>query len=288
MGGILEMQNKIKEIKKKEIILEEAKETLGKTLETKNEIDNIKIEKDHLRTKLENRVENELQANERKISLINQQRNLVLQTKQKMEKLLSIREQEKSLQKEKEEYNEKLKIQMKKKEEAEIALRKKQEEEKEKRKLSKNKNKKKKKDEDDDDDDEDEDLVMLEKDENKVKQDKKEKEEKEHKEVNNSLLDKMSQIEKLEEKSINHQQLIREHQAMIKKLVNTMLLLKQLKETRSHIKNIKGRNKILEKITQIKGSIEEMKDIINNTKKMLDQKKLKIMFKMVTRLFMRI
>merc|ERR1712032_1712385 len=234
MGGILEMQNKIKEIKKKEIILEEAKETLGKTLETKNEIDNIKIEKDHLRTKLENRVENELQANERKISLINQQRNLVLQTKQKMEKLLSIREQEKSLQKEKEEYNEKLKIQMKKKEEAEIALRKKQEEEKEKRKLSKNKNKKKKKDEDeeededDDDDDEDEDLVMLEKDENKVKQDKKEKEEKEHKEVNNSLLDKMSQIEKLEEKSINHQQLIREHQAMIKKLVNTMLLLKQL------------------------------------------------------------
>merc|ERR1740139_15175 len=60
---------------------------------------------------------------------------------------------------------------------------------------------------------------------------------------------------------------------MIKKLVTTMMLLKQLKETRDHIKDLKERNKIMEKITQIKGSVEEMKHIINNTKRMLDQKK---------------
>lgn len=88
---------------------------------------------------------------------------------------------------------------------------------------------------------------------------------------NQFFLQKMDEIKKVQNRTENTIKLINMHHDMVNKLVNTLLYLKQLKETHKHIKENNGRLIILEKIKQARGIIQEMKQVISNTKRIIEQ-----------------
>lgn len=90
-------------------------------------------------------------------------------------------------------------------------------------------------------------------------------------ERNQYFLQKIEEIKKVQNKTETTIQLINMHHDLVNKLVNTLLYLKQLKETHKHIKENKERIIILEKIKQARGIIQEMKQVISNTKRIIEQ-----------------
>lgn len=89
--------------------------------------------------------------------------------------------------------------------------------------------------------------------------------------TNQFFLQKMDEIKKVQNRTENTIQLINVHHDLVNKLVNTLLYLKQLKETHKHIKENKEKIFILEKIKQARGIIQEMKQVISNTKRIIEQ-----------------
>ena len=90
-------------------------------------------------------------------------------------------------------------------------------------------------------------------------------------ERNQYFLQKIDDIKKVQNRTETAIKLINMHHDLVNKLVNTLLYLKQLKDTHKHIKENKERLIILEKIKQARGIIQEMKQVISNTKRIIEQ-----------------
>ena len=90
-------------------------------------------------------------------------------------------------------------------------------------------------------------------------------------ERNQYFFQKIEEIKKFENRTETAINLINLHHDMVNKLVNTLLYLKQLKETHKHIKENKEKIVILEKIKQARGIIQEMKQVVSNTKRIIEQ-----------------
>ncbi len=90
-------------------------------------------------------------------------------------------------------------------------------------------------------------------------------------ERNQFFLQKIDEIKKVQNRTETTIKLINMHHDLVNRLVNTLLYLKQLKETHKHIQEKKERIIIFEKVKQARGIIQEMKQIINNTKSIIEQ-----------------
>ncbi len=104
----------------------------------------------------------------------------------------------------------------------------------------------------------------------KLKEEKKKKTEDLREVRNQFFLQKIDEIKQVQNRTDIRTKLIQMHHDLVNKLVNTLLYLNQLKETHIQIKEHKENLIILEKIKQAKGIILEMKRVINNTKRIIE------------------